>query len=102
MLFHHSFPVPHGHCSRSLYLLLQLEYPIQQGLSCGRATRNININRNNLVTPSHHSIGIMVISTTISTTIGREREGEGGRGREGDGGRETEGEGGRRRERKEY
>lgn len=42
--------VPHGHGSRSLDLLLQLEDAVQQSLRSGGAPRDIDIHRHNPVT----------------------------------------------------
>ena len=53
-------------------LLLQLEDSIKQGLGCGRATWNINVDWDDPVATPNDRVRVVVISTTICTATHRD------------------------------
>ena len=78
-------PVPGLGALHSLHFLLELQEPIHEGLSSRRASRHININRNNPkktrincrrkvfflkipVTSPDNRIRVVVVTTSIGTT----------------------------------
>ena len=60
--------VPHLYGLGSLYFLVQLEYPIEQSLGCGRTSWHKNINWYNAITASNNGIRVVIIASAISAT----------------------------------
>ena len=52
----------------SIKTLLQVNNPKHKRLSRWWATRHVNVNRNNSITPSDNRVGIMIIATAIRAT----------------------------------
>ena len=70
------FSVPHPDSLCPFDLLLELKQTIEQCLS-GRGTAwDIDVNRDDTITPTNDGVGVVVVATTIGTAV----EGEGGRG----------------------
>ena len=53
------------------HLLLQLQDPKHQRLASRRTPRDVNVDRNNAVTPAHDAIRVVIIPATICTTAHR-------------------------------
>lgn len=61
------FPVPDLEPLLTLDLLLELQDPIEESLSCRWATRHIDVHWHDPVTTTHDRVRIMVVATTIGT-----------------------------------
>lgn len=60
-------PVPHPGRLSMPHLLLQLKNAIQQRLRRRRTPRNIDIDRNNPINATHHTIAIVIVPAPIRT-----------------------------------
>lgn len=60
-------PIPHPRDLRLPHLLLKLQNSIHKRFTCRRASRNINVHRNNSITTSHNTVRVVVVSTPVCT-----------------------------------
>lgn len=66
--------VPHLQGCVALDLLLQLEEAVKERLGSGRASRHVNVDGHDPITPAHNRIRVVVVPATVGTAVMKESE----------------------------
>lgn len=64
--------VPEHHLARAADLALELHDAVQQRLGAGRAARHIQVDRDNAVAATHHTVRVVVVAATVRARAHRD------------------------------